>query len=319
VTAVRRGKVRDQYDFIAADGAQRVALVTTDRQSAFDRVLTAIPFKGAALNLTSAWWFRATESIIPNHVVDVPHPNVTVAIRCKPFPVEFVVRGYITGSTSTSLWKNYAAGVRNYCGIDFPDGLVKNQRLARNVLTPTTKDDAGDRPISPADVVKEGLMTQHEWDTCAKAALLLFEFGQTVADEHGLVLVDTKYEFGRDENGIIRVIDEVHTPDSSRYWLATSYASRIAKGEEPENIDKEFLRLWFRDNCDPYKDANLPDAPADLVDELSRRYIMLYEMITGESFDVSASAVGPEAIAAAMAPHVASTTKKERTSAVLAD
>lgn len=305
VEAVRNGKVRDQYDFSGDDGegngaAKLVALVTTDRQSAFDRVLAAIPFKGAVLNLTSAWWFEQTRHIVDNHVVAVPHPNVTVARRCDPFPVEFVVRGYITGSTETSLWKNYSKGVRKYCGIEFPDGLVKNQKLEKNVLTPTTKEVAGDRPISPAEVVSEGLMTQADWDVCAGAAMKLFEFGQQVASEHGLILVDTKYEFGKDENGVIRLIDEIHTPDSSRYWLATSYKSRTRQGKEPENIDKEFLRLWFRDNCDPYeKSKQLPEAPTALVDELSRRYIMLYELITGSTFEFSASS-GPATIASSM-------------------
>lgn len=307
---VRRGKVRDQYDFVGDDGegngsAKLVALVTTDRQSAFDRVLAAIPFKGAVLNRTAAWWFENTKHIIPNHVVAVPHPNVTVARRCEPFPVEFVVRGYITGSTDTSLWKNYDAGVRTYCGTKFPDGLLKNQKLDFNVLTPTTKEAAGDRPISPEDVVKEGLMTQSDWDACAAASLALFAHGQAVAKENGLILVDTKYEFGRDENGTIRLIDEIHTPDSSRYWLSTSYAARLAAGNEPENIDKEFLRLWFRDNCEPYdKSKDLPEAPADLVDELSRRYIMLFELITGQPFDLDAAAEGSSTVATAMAPFV---------------
>lgn len=311
VSTVRNGKVRDQYDFVGNDNAGNekanlVALVTTDRQSAFDRVLAAIPFKGAVLNQTAAWWFENTRHIIPNHVVSVPHPNVTIARRCKPFPVEFVVRGYITGSTDTSLWKNYSKGVRNYCGIDFPEGLEKNQKLDVNVLTPTTKEDAGDRPIAPKDVVAEGLMSQADWDTCAKAAMSLFEYGQKVAGDNGLILVDTKYEFGRDDDGTIRLIDEVHTPDSSRYWLSTSYKARTSKGEEPENIDKEFLRLWFRDNCDPYdKSKELPGAPADLVDELSRRYIMLYELITGQSFDFSAES-GPSAIASSVEAFVAS-------------
>lgn len=305
-----RGKVRDQYPFSAASADDNplklVALVTTDRQSAFDRVLAAIPFKGAVLNLTSAWWFSQTQHIIPNHVVAVPHPYVTIAKYCKPFPVEFVVRGYITGSTATSLWKNYNSGVRTYCGVTFPDGLVKNQKLEANVLTPTTKAEAGDEPIAPVDVVGRNLMTQEEWDVCATAAMKLFEFGQQVAAQHGLILVDTKYEFGRaDDDGSIRLIDEVHTPDSSRFWLATSYEKRMAAGEEPENIDKEFLRLWFRDNCDPYdKTKELPQAPPHLVDELSRRYIMLYELITGEPFDIAAVAAGAGTIADAMAPFV---------------
>lgn len=280
------GKVREAYSFKGKSGEDLLALVTTDRQSAFDRVLAAIPFKGAVLNLTAAWWFENTKHIVDNHVVSVPHPYVTVAKKCSPFPVEFVVRGYITGSTATSLWKNYSGGVRTYCGIEFKDGLVKNQKLEENVLTPTTKAEIGDEPIAPVDVVKRGLMTQEDWDVCAKASMELFAFGQKVAAERGLILVDTKYEFGRDADGRICLIDEVHTPDSSRYWLATSYDKRMREGKEPQNVDKEFLRLWFRDNCDPYDtEKALPAAPDELVDELSRRYIMLYELITGKAFD----------------------------------
>ncbi|PXF41868.1 Phosphoribosylaminoimidazole-succinocarboxamide synthase [Gracilariopsis chorda] len=289
VTDERKGKVRDQYAFEGfLDGKKMplLALVTTDRQSAFDRILASIPFKGAVLNKTAAFWFNSTQHIVPNHLITVPHPNVTLARRCKPFPIEFVVRGYITGSTSTSLWKNYSNGVRNYCGIQFPDGLFKNQKLDSNVITPTTKEEVNDRPISPKEIVEEGFMTQEDFDYCADKALKLFEFGQKVAAENGLILVDTKYEFGRDEDGTIRLIDEIHTPDSSRYWLATSYEKRLAEKKEPENVDKEFLRLWFTENCDPYdKSKALPGAPDDLVDELSRRYIMLYELITGGSFD----------------------------------
>lgn len=302
VTARLEGKVRDRYEFSAGGGSQRLALVTTDRQSAFDRVLAQVPYKGAVLNLVSAWWFARTQHIVPNHVVSVPHPNVTVALKCTPFPVEFVVRGFITGSTDTSLWHNYnTLGKREYCGLRFPDGLRKNQRLDAAVLTPTTKADAGDKPISVAEIVSEGHMTQADCDACAKAAMALFEYGQRTAASNGLILVDTKYEFGKDADGTIRLIDEIHTPDSSRYWLAASYDARFAKREEPENVDKEFLRLWFRDNSEPYdKSKPLPDAPNDLVDELSRRYIMLYELITGEVFDFSAAEAGVAAIPAAM-------------------
>lgn len=282
----RSGKVRDAYEL----DEKTLLLVTTDRQSAFDRVLAAVPYKGQVLNLTSAYWFSVTEDIIPNHMLSVPHPNALLARKCDPFPVEFVVRGYITGSTDTSLWKNYAAGSRDYCGLSLPEGLVKNQKLDANVLTPTTKDDAGDRPISPAEIVSLGLMSQADADTCAEAALALFARGQALAAERGLILVDTKYEFGRDSDGTIRLIDEIHTPDSSRYWVAATYAARMAAGKEPENVDKEFLRLWFADACDPYKDEVLPEAPADLVDELSRRYVMLYEIITGKPFEFGPSA-----------------------------
>ena len=275
----RTGKVRDQYNL--SDG---IALITTDRQSAFDRVLASIPFKGQVLNLTSAWWFKQTEHIIDNHVINIPDPNVTFAKKCKVFPIEFVVRGFITGSTSTSLWTVYNSGDREYCGNKLPEGLIKNQKLDSNMLTPTTKDDYHDRPISPDEIVKDGWMKKRDWDYCSKKALELFSFGQELASKNGMILVDTKYEMGLDSDGNITLIDEIHTPDSSRYWLANTYEQRMADGEEPENIDKEFLRLWFVDNCDPYNDKVLPTAPDELVVELSRRYIYLYETITGGLF-----------------------------------
>jgi len=275
----KTGKVRDQY--VLGD---TVALITTDRQSAFDRVLASIPFKGQVLNLTSAWWFEQTKDIISNQVIDVPDPNVTLAKKCDVFPIEFVVRGYITGSTSTSLWTVYNNGDREYCGNVLPEGLVKNQKLAENMLTPTTKEEHHDRPIAPPEIVSEGWMTQEDWDYCSQKALELFAFGQKKAAENGMILVDTKYEMGRDGYGNIVLIDEIHTPDSSRYWIAESYDERMAAGQEPQNIDKEFLRLWFVDNCDPYNDETLPDAPDDLVAELSSRYIYLYETITGGVF-----------------------------------
>ena len=275
----KTGKVRDQYDL-----GDKVALITTDRQSAFDRILASVPFKGQVLNLTSAWWFDQTKDIIPNQVIDVPDPNVTLAKKCDVFPLEFVVRGYITGSTSTSLWTVYNNGNRTYCGNDLPEGLVKNQKLDDNMLTPTTKEEHHDRPIAPDEIVNEGWMTQEDWDYCSKKALELFAFGQKKAAENEMILVDTKYEMGRDAEGTIRLIDEIHTPDSSRYWIAKTYDERMAVGQEPQNIDKEFLRLWFVDNCDPYNDETLPEAPEELVAELSSRYIYLYETITGGVF-----------------------------------
>ena len=275
----RIGKVRDQYDF-----GDKVALITTDRQSAFDRVLASIPFKGQVLNLTSAWWFDQTKDIIPNHVIDIPDPNVTLAKKCDVFPIEFVVRGYITGSTSTALWTVYNNGDREYCGNTLPEGLVKNQKLKANMLTPTTKEEHHDRPIAPDEIVSEGWMTKEAWDYCSYKAQKLFSFGQKKAAENGMILVDTKYEMGRDEDGTIRLIDEIHTPDSSRYWIAETYDERMAVGQNPQNVDKEFLRLWFVDNCDPYNDETLPDAPEELVAELSGRYIYLYETIAGVAF-----------------------------------
>ena len=275
----KTGKVRDQYDL-----GEKLALITTDRQSAFDRVLASIPFKGQVLNLTSAWWFDQTKDIIQNHVLSIPDPNVTIAKKCDVFPIEFVVRGYITGSTSTSLWTVYNNGDREYCGNALPEGLKKNQKLDENMITPTTKDENHDMPISPEAIVNDGWMTSEDWNFCSQKAMQLFDFGQRTALENGMILVDTKYEMGKDSDGNIVLIDEIHTPDSSRYWIADTYQERIENDKEPQNIDKEFLRLWFVDNCDPYNDETLPDAPKDLVVELSRRYIYLYETITGKSF-----------------------------------
>lgn len=217
------GKVRDSFicdDFIV--------IVTTDRQSAFDRQLASVPFKGQVLNLASYWWFNQTQSFVPNHIIACPHPNVIIGRKCSVFPVEFVMRGYITGTTNTSMWTNYANGVRNYCGHIIPEGLLKNQKLGSNLLTPTTKDDLHDELISAEEVVKSNRMTQEEWDTCSTYAHKLFHFGQMKALERGLILVDTKYEFGKDKDGKIFLIDEIHTPDSSRYWIADTYEQRMS-------------------------------------------------------------------------------------------
>ncbi|OVA15264.1 SAICAR synthetase [Macleaya cordata] len=303
-----RGKVRDVYD-----GGDYLVMVTTDRQSAFDRVLASIPFKGQVLNETSLWWFDKTLHITPNAVVSSPDKNVTIAKKCSVFPVEFVVRGFVTGSTDTSLWTVYKNGVRNYCGNALPDGefcslinlvfltaiscpskfmliyiigMVKNQKLSANILTPTTKAVDHDVPVTPDEIIERSLMTPDEYDEVRAKALSLFEYGQRVALEHGLLLVDTKYEFGKGSDGTIYLIDEVHTPDSSRYWIANSYEERFQNGLEPENVDKEFLRLWFKDHCNPYEDKVLPDAPEELVCELAWRYIFLYETITKSKFEV---------------------------------
>ncbi|WP_238400478.1 phosphoribosylaminoimidazolesuccinocarboxamide synthase [Legionella bononiensis] len=274
-----KGKVRDTYDL-----GDKLILVTTDRQSAFDRLLASVPYKGQVLNLTSVWWFKNTQSIVPNHLIAVPDPNVVIAKKCNVFPIEFVVRGFISGTTSTSLWTQYQKGIREYCGLSFPEGLQKNQKLPVPILTPTTKENDHDRPISPKEIVSEGWMTQADWDEASSYALKLFLHGMEVAAQHGLILVDTKYEFGRDQEGNIVLVDEIHTPDSSRYWLSSSYRERFDAGKEPENIDKEFLRLWFVEHCDPYNDKELPKAPKKLIVTLAERYIQLYEMITQETF-----------------------------------
>jgi phosphoribosylaminoimidazole-succinocarboxamide synthase len=280
------GKVRDTYDLSAGGKEEdgRLLLITTDRQSGFDRMLGAIPYKGQVLNRTSLSWFNATKHIIGNHVLSSPHANALLARKCRVFPIEFVVRGYLTGSTDTSIWTQYAAGARSFGGLTLHDGMKKNHPLPAHILTPTTKEKDHDRPITPAEIVAEGWLTEGEWELASAKALELFAFGQKLAAERGLILVDTKYEFGVAPDGEILLIDEVHTPDSSRYWLADTYEARLTAAQEPDMIDKEFFRLWFRDRCDPYRDAVLPTPPADLIAELASRYIQLFEKITGDPF-----------------------------------
>lgn len=274
------GKVRDTYDL----GDAQLLLITTDRQSGFDRMLGVIPFKGQVLNRTSLYWFEATRQIVGNHVIASPHANALLARKCRVLPIEFVVRGYLTGSTDTAIWTKYAAGERSFGGCTLPEGMRKNEPLPRALITPTTKETKHDRPIKPQEIIAEGWLTAEEWAFTSAKALELFAFGQRVAAERGLILVDTKYEFGVSREGEILLVDEVHTPDSSRYWLAHSYEERLAMRQEPEMIDKEFFRLWFRERCDPYKDAVLPKAPDELIAELASRYIQLYERITGATF-----------------------------------
>ncbi|MCX7725231.1 MAG: phosphoribosylaminoimidazolesuccinocarboxamide synthase [Chitinispirillaceae bacterium] len=275
----RSGKVRDIFDL-----GDKLVLVTTDRLSAFDRIIAVIPFKGQVLNMVSAFWFENTKDIVPNHVLDVPDPNITIAKKYRVLPIEFVVRGYLTGSTETSAWTLYSRGIREICGNILPDGMRKNQKFEEPIITPTTKSDVHDEPISGKEIVERGILTKEDWEKAKEIALALFKRGCEVAKKNGLILVDTKYEFGMDDKGKIVLIDEIHTPDSSRYWIAASYEERFREGKEPENIDKEFIRLWFREHCDPYKDKVLPEAPIDLVAELSIRYVKLYEMITGNVF-----------------------------------
>jgi len=297
------GKVRDIYFF-----SDYVILFTTDRQSAFDRQLANVPFKGQVLNMTSLWWFEQTKHIVPNHVLFSPANNVLIAKKTEVFPIEFVMRGYITGTTSTSLWTHYAKGVRSYCGHTFPEGLRlrKNQKLETNLLTPTTKDDAHDELISAEEILSRGIMTESDWRKCSQYATELFAFSQAKALEKGLILVDTKYEFGKDKDGNILLIDEIQTPDSSRYWIAETYDAKFAMNEEPDNIDKEFLRKWFVAHCDPYADKILPEAPQDLVAELSRRYILLYEVITGQQFDFTKGNATPEEMEASVVTYLSS-------------
>jgi phosphoribosylaminoimidazole-succinocarboxamide synthase len=275
----RVGKVRDSYF-----GDNNVMLVTTDRISAFNRVLSCIPFKGQVLNGIANFWFNKTAHIIANHVIATPDPNVTIAKRIDIFPVEIIVRAYLTGSTDTSIWVNYNNGARNYCGNLLEEGMLKNQKLPEIIVTPTTKSDEHDSLISSDEIVNKRLMTQEEWNYVSSKAIEIFEFASNYVATKGLILVDTKMEFGLDSDGNIVLADEVLTPDSSRYWIAKSYESRLKAGLDPESLDKEFLRLWFVDNCDPYNDKILPDAPQELVAKLSQKYIELYELLTESEF-----------------------------------
>jgi phosphoribosylaminoimidazole-succinocarboxamide synthase len=275
----RKGKVRDTFDL-----GDRLVLVTTDRQSAFDRILAAVPFKGQVLNQVSAFWFENTRDIVPNHMLEIPDPNVTIGKKCSVLPIEFVMRGYLTGSTGTSAWTLYNQGIRDMCGNPLPDGMVKNQKFDKPILTPTTKSDEHDESISAGAIVERGIIDKKTWQRCEEIVFALFRRGVEIAGRNGLILVDTKYELGIDDSGNIMLIDEIHTPDSSRYWIDATYAERFNAHQEPENIDKEFLRLWFKDHCDPYHDPVLPKAPDDLIVELSSRYIQLFEMITGQAF-----------------------------------
>jgi phosphoribosylaminoimidazole-succinocarboxamide synthase len=277
-----RGKVRENYDL--PDG--RRILISTDRQSAFDQVLAAVPYKGQVLTQTARFWFEATADICPNHVLDYPDPNVVVGRKLSMLPVEMVVRDYLTGSTDTSIWPMYRDGKRTLYGITLPDGLQKNDKLPGTILTPTTKAEIGghDAPITPAGIVAQGLLSQDQWDEVARLSLALFARGRDIAARSGLILVDTKFEFGVDDAGRITLADEILTPDSSRYWKADSYAARRAAGQEPESLDKEFLRLWIAERCDPYSEP-IPQIPDDTLIAFSQKYIALFETVTGRTFE----------------------------------
>jgi phosphoribosylaminoimidazole-succinocarboxamide synthase len=274
-------------------GGRRL-FVTTDRLSAFDRILARVPYKGQVLNQLSAWWFEQTRDVLPNGVLSVPDPNITVMREVKRFPVEVVVRGYITGVTTTALWYRYSLGERDIYGYTFPDGLKKNQALPEPILTPTTKGDEGthDERLTCADVVSRGLLDAATWETVSQTALAIFRRGQQVAAKAGLILVDTKYELGLGPGGEVLLIDEVHTPDSSRFWKADTYPARFAAGEEPENFDKEMVRLAYAEK-DYRGDGEPPAMPDDLWVAASRRYIAIYEMLTGRTFEPAEYPAGP--------------------------
>ncbi len=276
-----RGKVRENYDL--PDG--RRIIIATDRLSAFDIILTSIPFKGEILTQIARYWFEETADICPNHVLEYPDPNVVIGTRLDILPVEIVVRGYLAGTTSTSILTKYRKGERDLYGISLPDGLRDNEKLAEAIITPTSKalDGAHDEPLSKAEIVEQGLLTQAQWDTVSNYALQLFARGQARAAERGLILADTKYEFGTDKNGTIILADEIHTPDSSRYWIAASYEGAFENGKRPESFDKDFIRSWVSARCDPYRDP-IPKIPDEIVSQASRVYAQAYEAITGKKF-----------------------------------
>jgi phosphoribosylaminoimidazole-succinocarboxamide synthase len=276
-----RGKVRDNYDL--PDG--RRIIIATDRLSAFDRIITVIPFKGQVLTQIAGFWFDQTREICPNHVIEYPDPNVLVCRRLTIMPVEIVVRDYLTGTTATSIWPIYKAGRREIYGIRFPDGLRENQKLPGTIITPTTKalDGGHDEPLTPDEITDRGLLTRQQWRTVSDLALALFARGRAIAEKRGLILVDTKYEFGFDETGRIILADEIHTPDSSRYWIRESYERRFAAGQPPESLDKDFVRRWVSERCDPYRDP-IPAIPRDVILEAARLYIEVFETITGQNF-----------------------------------
>jgi len=284
------GKVRDWYPL--PEGKR--LFVTTDRLSVFDRVVANVPYKGQVLNEMAAWWFKQTAEIIENHFVSAPDPNATIARAVEPFLVEVIVRGYITGVTSTALWQRYSLGERDIYGYRFPDGLRKNSSLPTAIITPTTKGIAGshDERITCAEVVQNGIVDATTWDLIQSAALKVFQRGQEIALKAGLILVDTKYEFGRTPNGEVVLIDEVHTPDSSRFWKADGYEERISAGEEPENFDKEFVRLAYTQSG-YHGDGVAPLLPSSVWAAASMRYIALYEMLTGDRFQPGEYPVGP--------------------------
>lgn len=284
------GKVRDWYPL---PGNRRL-IVTTDRLSAFDRILARVPYKGQVLNQLTNWWMKQTADILPHHLLAEPDPNAVVVRELTPIPVEVVVRGYITGVTSTALWYRYSLGEREIYGHRFPEGLQKNQALPEAILTPTTKGGVTghDERLTCAEVVDLGLLDAETWQAVQACALRLFKRGQEVAGRAGLILVDTKYEFGLDEQGRVVLMDEIHTPDSSRFWRAESYEERFLLGEEPENFDKEFVRLEYA-QAGYRGDGTPPEMPSSLWVAASQRYITIFEMLTQSVFEPGEYPVEP--------------------------
>lgn len=274
-----QGKVRDSYEL----GDKRI-IITTDRQSAFDHVLGFIPFKGQVLTKISEFWFEETADIIQNHLLSVPDPNVMLTKNCQVIPIEMVVRGYITGVTDTSIWGSYEKGERVIYGMKFPEGLKKNQKLQSPVITPTTKAEKGhDERLTEEEIIKRKIVPPKIWQQMKETALALFERGQKICEKAGIILVDTKYEFGLDGKGKLILVDEMHTPDSSRYWIKKTYQDRFKKGLEPESYDKEPLRIWFKRHGYTGQ-GKIPKMPPEFLAKMSKLYMGIYEKITGKKF-----------------------------------
>ena len=284
------GKVRDCYDL--PDGTR--ILISSDRISAFDRILATIPFKGQVLTQTAKFWFEHTADICPNHVISYPDPNVVIGKRLTILPVEIVVRGYLAGTTGTSILTLYKQGQRAMYGHTLPDGLRDNQALPAPIITPTSKafDGGHDEPLTATEIVDTGLLTKSQWDEVSDKALTLFARGQKMAAERGLILVDTKYEFGTDAAGNILLADEIHTPDSSRYWIADGYPAAFETGSRPPSFDKDVIRSWVVARCDPYRDK-IPDIPLEMIEKTAKVYIEAFEAITGQPFVPDASGPSP--------------------------
>ena len=277
------GKVRDSY--VGAKPGERV-LVVSDRISCFDIVVGTIPLKGQILNQMAAFWFDQTRDIAKNHLRSVPDPNVSIVEECRTLPVEFVMRGYLTGSSSTSIWTAYESGTREYCGHHLPDGMKRHEKLNAAILTPTTKAEQGehDALTSRAELLESGVISEARYDEAQAIAERLFAEGTRFAEKQGLILVDTKYEMGLDHDDEIIVIDEIHTPDSSRYWQADSYHQALTKGASPESIDKEYVRLWLGEQG--YKGEGVPpELPIEVRVEAASRYIRAFEQISGTVFE----------------------------------
>ena len=277
------GKVRDCY---IDDARGERVIVVTDRLSAFDAVVGTIPFKGQVLNQIAQYWFDETKQVAPNHIIGTPDPNVAIVRECRPLAVELVMRAYLTGVTSTSIWRAYERGDRTFCGHKLPDGMHKNERLPHAILTPSTKAAKGghDVSVSRDELLAMGQVDPDEFERAAAIAAALFEVGQRRAAERGLILADTKYEMGVTAAGDVCVIDEIHTPDSSRYWYADDYHERLATGEEPRSLDKEYVRRWLSGEAKWEGDGPPPTLPDDVRVEAARRYIKSYELVTGRPF-----------------------------------